>query len=138
MKLKLGEMFKPLYGLALGHHRFAVNLAVAHWRQRVSRMYFAAYAASRAVRLHTSGQYSTEVKDHQRIGELPDDFPAKAQFANRLDLLRADRNTCDYGHLSSANDLSLSTTDTTQLVTDFLTETRNYLIARGLQIRGKP
>lgn len=135
---EIGRNTKDLYKLALYHYRFAVRLTRPHWRQRVSRLYCAAFAASRAIRLQTTGQYSTEVADHKRIENLPDDFPKKAQFSNRLPVLREDRNTCDYGHDSKVENLVLSTAEATQLVADFLRITRSYLIAQGVSVEGKP
>jgi len=64
-----------LLNLAQCHFRFAVNLPARHWRQRVSRLYYAAYNACRALRLFVFGEYATDVKDHQRLEKLPEDFP---------------------------------------------------------------
>ena len=127
-----------LCGLGFQHYRFAVKLPRQHWRQRVSRLYYAAYAVSRALRLYVWGEYSAEAKDHQRIGHLPDDFPGKARLANQLPVLREDRNTCDYDHASRAVDLLIPTSDAVQLVREFLAETKSYLKAKGLEIRGGP
>ncbi len=127
-----------LWSLGLQHYRFAVKLPRQLWRQKVSRLYYAAYSVSRARRLYVAGEYSTESKDHQKIGHLPDDFPNRGRFANQLSVLHDDRNTCDYDHASRAADLLIPTSEAVQLVRDFLAETKSYLKAKGLDIRGGP
>lgn len=127
-----------LCGLGFQHYRFAVKLPRQHWRQKVSRLYYAAYAVSRALRLYVLGEYSRDRKDHQRIGQLPADFPDRSRLANKLSVLRDDRNTCDYDHASRAADLLIPTSEAVQLVRDFLAETKSYLKAKGLDIRGGP
>lgn len=127
-----------LYALGLQHYRFAINLRSWHWRQKISRLYYSSYAASRAVRLYVFGHHSTDGKDHQKIGDLPDDFPGKARFSNKLAILRDDRNTCDYDHVSRASDLVTPPSEAVQLVKDFLNETRKYLQRRGCRVRGRP
>ena len=127
-----------LYRLGLEHYRFAVSQSPQRWRQKVSRLYYAAYSVSRSVRLYVSGEYSNEPNDHKNIGRLPDDFPNRSRFSNRLSVLRADRNTADYDHLSHARDLVISPTNAALLVEEFLTEVKNYLNDRGLIVRGSP
>lgn len=126
-----------LLSLAESHYRFAVQQKGPHWRQKVSRLYYAAYNASRAVRLYTNGEYSTEVKDHQRSGHLPEDFPGRSRYSNQLAVLRDDRNTCDYDHISSAKDLVLGSRASVELVNDFLSDVRKYLRDHGMQEPGK-
>lgn len=129
---------KKLYDLSLLHYRFAVKLPNPHWRHKVSRLYYSSYAASRAVRLYVAGEHSTDVKDHQKIGNLPDDFPERARFNNKLALLRDDRNTCDYDHTSCAGDLFMSTSEAIRITKNFLEEVREYLISKGLDVQGRP
>lgn len=138
IEAEIEENCNKLYALGLEHYRFAKKLPSRHWRQKVSRLYYSSYAASRAVRLYVSGEHSTDVKDHQKIGSLPDDFPERARFSNKLSILRSDRNTCDYDHDSHATSLVTPTSEAIQLAKDFLDETRKYLKARGLAVRGKP
>ena len=75
-----------LFSLGENHFEFARTLSPIHWRQVVSRAYYGAYSVSKAIRLGVRGQYSQEVKDHEKIGEIPDDFPDKNTYANRLRL----------------------------------------------------
>jgi len=123
-----------LFSVGLGHYRFAMKQTAPNWRQKVSRLYYSAYSVSRAVRLFTSGEYSTDVGDHQRFDKLPDDFPSKARFANQLAVLREDRNTCDYDHKCHARDLVLGTRNAALLVKDFLEKAENYLKNKGLKV----
>ncbi len=125
-----------LFRLGQEHFRFAVKQSTRNWRQRISRLYFAAYNVSRAVRLWVSGEYSTEVKDHQRFDKLPRDFPSQARFVNQLLVLREDRNTCDYDHTARARDLVLGTASATSLVEEFLQDAETYLISRDINPRG--
>lgn len=127
-----------LYKLGLQHYRFAASLQSPHWRQKVSRLYYSSYATSRAVRLYVFGDHSTDVKDHKNVGHLPDDFPDRARFANKLAVLRADRNTCDYDHDSRVADLLTTPSEALVLVKNFLEEAAKYLKARGLSVRGRP
>jgi hypothetical protein len=121
-----------LLTLAKYHYRFARKQSGPNWRQKVSRLYYAAYNSARAVRLYTTGDYSTEVKDHQNLDKLPDDFPNRARYVNQLPVLREDRNICDYDHLAAASDLGLGTANSTALVQEFLEDVIRYLRGKGL------
>ncbi len=123
-----------LLSLAKNHYSFAIHLSRSNWRQRVSRLYYSAYNASRAVRLFVSGDYSADVKDHQRFYNLPDDFPSRSEYVNKLQVLREDRNTCDYDHLSSDKDLVLGSRDSTKLVGEFLKDVFIYLKGKGIKL----
>lgn len=123
-----------LFGLGNEHLTFANSLPAAQWRQVISRAYYAAYSVSKSVRLAVHGHYSQEVKDHDKVGDLPDDFPDRNTFANRLRLLRDDRNLCDYDHTAVEGDLSSTRVDTLALVTDLANRARVYLYARGIRV----
>ena len=122
-----------LLALARRHYHFARRQAGQNWRQKISRLYYAAYNAARAVRLYVSGEYSTDANDHQKFGQLPKDFPSRAQYVNKLAVLREDRNTCDYDHMSTASDLVLGSTSSLTLVRDFMADTTAYLQSKGLK-----
>jgi len=126
-----------LYSLALNHYRFANGLSRHQWRQKVSRYYYAAYMGSRTIRLYVHGDYSIDVKDHSKIGQIPSKFPKQSEFSNKLDLLREDRNTCDYDHNARASELNLTTSEAYDLVTEFLVQAQGFLQERGLILRGK-
>lgn len=123
-----------LYSLGLQHYSFARGLRARHWRQSVSRAYYGAYNVSRSVRLQVSGEYSTEGKDHQRIENLPDDFPRKNTYSNRLATLRDDRNLCDYDHTASEADLVVGRTAALLLVSEFLSDAKAYLVGLGVNL----
>ncbi len=125
---------KSLYKLGKGFFSFATSQTSYNWRQRISRLYYAAYNVSRCIRLFISGSYGSEVKDHKKFDELPDDFPSKARYANQLDVLREDRNMCDYDHTCRANDLVLGTSQSTTLVKEFLDDAKSYLSRKGLTL----
>lgn len=123
-----------LFNLGRSHHYFALRQSPRYWRQKISRLYYAAYNVSRSVRLFVKGEYSTEVKDHQNYDNLPADFPTRARYVNQLAVLREDRNTCDYDHLCHASDLVLGSPKATALVNDFVHDARNYLRGKGLNV----
>lgn len=123
-----------LFSLGTEHFTFASSLGAAHWRQVVSRSYYGAYCVSRAVRLAVCGQYSSETNDHQRVGELPDDFPERNTFANRLRLLRDDRNLCDYDHTVVEDDLGMRSSEARALVEQFIASAAQYLAKRRFRV----
>lgn len=123
-----------LFRLGKSHYSFALRQNNRSWRQRVSRLYYAAYNVSRAVRLCANGEFSTEVGDHKKIESLPDQFPQLNSYSNRLAILREDRNLCDYDHTANMGDLVNSVPDAITLVTDFLEDARVYLLGKGITV----
>ena len=105
-----------LYLLGRDHYDFATRQNRRAWRQKVSRLYYAAFNVSRAVRLCVSGDYSTELGEHKKIESLPDDFPNRNKYFNRLGVLRDDRNLCDYDHTAGISDLVVGPAEATELV----------------------
>ncbi len=138
IEIEIENNVQSLYTLALSQFRFAKKQPPIHWRQKVSRLYYAAYNGSKAVRLYVCGEYSTDVKDHKKIGNFPKDFPRRSTYSNQLSVLREDRNLADYDHASSARDLTNSTSESFDTVTDFLRDVYEYLSKKGLTLRGKP
>ena len=104
------------------------------WRQKISRFYYGAYNVSRAVRLCVYGEYSTETGDHKRVDGIPDDFPNKSTYANRLTVLREDRNLCDYDHAADKADLVYGVDDSLDMVERFLDDAKAYLKGRGVNV----
>jgi len=123
-----------LYVLGRRHYFFALRQNNRSWRQKMSRLYYAAYSVSRAVRLCVTGEYSMDSSDHKRIEILPDDFPNKNKYANRLGALRDDRNLCDYDHTAKLADLVVGVNDAVDLVAQFLKDAQSYLKNRGVII----
>lgn len=133
IKQEIGNNVKQLIRLAESHLRFA-NAAsgILSWRQRVSRGYYACYSASKAIRLGVQGIYNTDVKDHQKIGSLPDTFPNHAHWKDLLTKFRGDRNIADYDHSESESALEMNSTAYLAKATEFLNETKTFLRHRGL------
>jgi len=127
-----------LYALALTHYRFAKRQPASQWRQKTSRLYYAAYNASRATRLYVHGEFSTDASDHKQVGKLPDGFPNRSTYSNQLGVLRSDRNLADYDHLSRAADLTNPVSEHTQIVRQYLDDVRDYLSSKGIELRGNP
>lgn len=123
-----------LFRLGQEHAAFARTLQNADWRQRVSRLYYAAYNARRAVQLEVHGKYSTDVSDHSKVDELPDGFPHRERYARQLTDLREDRNLADYSHAGRETDLISPPADYEKLVSDFLTDAQTFLNTRGVPI----
>jgi hypothetical protein len=57
-----------LYRLGRNHYSFAIRQHNRSWRQKISRLYYAAYNVSRAVRLCVNGEFSEDSSDHKKIG----------------------------------------------------------------------
>ena len=123
-----------LFHLGDHHFRFATSIDNRHWRQKVSRFYYAAYNIRRAIALNASGHFAMDVKDHKRIGEFPDDFPNSNTFATGLEGLRDDRNLADYNHDATENDLLMVPGDVETLVTEFRAEANKYLTDHGITL----
>ncbi len=123
-----------LYSLGRAHFLFAERQNSRAWRQKISRLYYAAYNVSRAVRLCASGEFSTDSSDHRKIEELPVDFPKINTYKNKLGLLREDRNLCDYDHTGKLKDLIASLDESLNLVRDFLHDAQAYLKGRGVTL----
>lgn len=123
-----------LYALGRGHYQFAIRQNNRAWRQKISRLYYASYNVSRAIRLCANGEYSIDSSDHKKIEALPDDFPNKNTYANRLGVLRDDRNLCDYDHTATLADLMITVNDAVDLVQRFLDDAQGYLRPRGVNV----
>jgi hypothetical protein len=104
-----------LFSLGESHYMFAKQLTRQHWRQRVSRFYYGAYNVRRAVSLHESGSYSTDVKDHAKT-QLPTELENSDTYKNQLHVLRDDRNLSDYDHTAIEDDLVLTQSEVETLV----------------------
>jgi len=123
-----------LYKLGKNHYLFAKRQSNRAWRQKISRLYYGAYNVSRSIRFCVNGEFSTDSTDHKKIDAIPPDFPHRNSYANRLGVLRDDRNLCDYDHTAVRRDLVLGVDDSLQLVTEFLRDARGFLIVRGVKL----
>ena len=134
IEIEICANVSQLYALGRSHYYFAVRQNNRSWRQKISRLYYAAYNVSRAVRLCVNGDYSMDSADHKKIETLPDDFPNKNRYANRLGVLRDDRNLCDYDHTAKLTDLVVGVNDAAELVHQFLKDAQVYLRLRGVNL----
>ena len=125
---------KSLHQLGLEHYRFAKRLSPNNWRQKVSRFYYSAYNIVRAIKLFHYGDYNTDVSDHKKITKMPDGFPNKEKYQNQLPSLRDDRNLADYDHTGSKSELLLTLSETTDLVTELIADSKSFFRAKGMAI----
>ena len=123
-----------LYTLGREHYTFAVGLQKPEWRQKISRLYYAAYNIARSIWFSYDGHYSTESTDHKKVVNLPDDFPNKSKYSNQLGVLRDDRNLCDYDHTAVISDLIISPEDAGALLSDLCNDTVAYFSAKGIRV----
>ncbi|MCG8557215.1 MAG: hypothetical protein MJD61_18305 [Proteobacteria bacterium] len=123
-----------LFNLANEHYEFAKGPAASSWRQRSSRLYYAAYAAVRAVKLEVDGHYSTDVKDHAKVADLPRALNNRERYKNSLGSLRDDRNLADYDHTAEVDELILDPRDAQDLVDSLLHDVRSLLTERGVKL----
>jgi hypothetical protein len=123
-----------LYRLAEGHFVFAKAIKSAEWRQKISRLYYAAYNARRAISLKNDGSYTTDSTDHQKVDVLPDRLDNHALYKSKLKDLRDDRNLADYNHLAKESDLLVSVFEAEKVVTDFINDAKKFLTNLGIII----
>lgn len=121
-----------LYQLGMSHYYFASSIGKSEWRQKISRLYYAAYNVKRAIQLKDSGVYSTDSSDHQRIDELPKNLENAATYKGKLKNLRDDRNLADYSHVANEGDLLIKVADSEALVDDFITDAKKLLEDQGI------
>lgn len=133
IRSEIDKNVKLLFDLGESHYLFAKQLAKSHWRQRISRLYYGAYNARRAINLHEDGSFGTDVDDHKKTG-LPDKLNNSSTYTNQLRVLREDRNLSDYDHTASEADLVLTQDEAERFVTDFLKDARLYLVSRGIAL----
>lgn len=123
-----------LYMLGESHFNFARSLPQNEWRQRVSRLYYAAYNVRRSVALKHDGSFSTDSSDHKNVNSLPDALDNNAAYKSKLLNLRDDRNLCDYNHLATEQDLLIPLVDCEQIVSDFLSDAKKFLDSQGVNV----
>lgn len=132
IEAELRSNVQQLMRLGRAHLRFAKQASgPLSWRQRVSRGYYSAYLASRAIRLEVTGAYSTDPSDHKKIGELPGDFEAASRWKDFLTKFRADRNLADYDHSVSESALELPSAEYLAEADSFFNQAKRYLQSRG-------
>jgi hypothetical protein len=123
-----------LFALGQDHLQFAKSINHSIWRQKVSRLYYAAYNTRRSVQLQDSGKYSTDVSDHKEIDNLPNNINNRTIHGSMLKQLRDDRNLADYSHHGKADDLFVTTQELEEQVEQFINDCKVYLIAAGVNL----
>jgi hypothetical protein len=81
----------------------SATLAANRARATYSRAYYAVYNASKATRYIVNGAVSLKGDDHQRAGELPDDFPDVASWSSKIVDLYEHRLKADYDNWGSTS-----------------------------------
>lgn len=131
---ELNRNVDALFALGVIHFTFASSLNNNDWRQKISRLYYAAYNIRRAVALKHSGAFSTDSSDHKNVDQLPDGMNNRESHINNLRNLREDRNLSDYSHLAIASDLVIAPDDALNFVTQFIADCRHFLLQNGLVV----
>lgn len=121
-----------LFRMGEDYLKFAKTLSPTHWRHKISRLYYAAYAVSRSVRLRLDGEWSMSPGEHKKVGALPASFPNQSMYANRLSVLRDDRNLADYDHACTVADLVINLSDAESLVEQLVRDSRTFLAHKGI------
>lgn len=126
---QVAEVTRCWFGLAREHLDDAKSAVDGGCpRAAYSRAYYAAYNASKAVRYHANGIVSLKGDDHQKAGELPDDFPNVATWSARIPDLYQHRLRADYDNWTDTIKENTSThTDCVTLAEEFLKECEQYL-----------
>jgi len=131
---ELDRNVRQLFQLGKSHFSFAQGLGDKDWRQKISRLYYAAYNVRRAVALKNSGAFSTESGDHQKVDQLPDNMDNRESHLTNLRNLREDRNLSDYNHEAKVTDLVLNPGDALNFVTQFLADSAKFLKDQGVTV----
>lgn len=126
------------FRLGVEHARVARALSgkkTRDWRSVVSRAYYAAYNASRAVRYLVDGQVQMDVTDHKKVGELPRDFPDRGDWTVFLTDLHDARNKSDYDPWpETIRELPRTPGELLSGAATFLRAAAEYLRGRGVRI----
>jgi hypothetical protein len=123
-----------LFRLGEDHFVFARTIRSSEWRQKVSRLYYAAYNVRRSVALKHDGSYTTDSSDHQKVDVLPDTLNNHALYRLKLKNLRDDRNLADYSHLAAESDLLLSVIEAEKVVSELLADAKKFLTDSGITL----
>jgi hypothetical protein len=95
--LLVGAVAKCWMRLAVSHLREANQLSSLQCRRSFySRGYYAVYNASKAIRYLVSGYVSEKGDDHQKVSDLPDDFPDVVTWGSFLRDMYKHRLVADY------------------------------------------
>jgi uncharacterized protein (UPF0332 family) len=97
-------------------------------RTTLSRAYYAAYNASKAIRYLVYGVVSLKGDDHGKASSLPDDFPEPDKWAEKITDLYVNRLLADYDNWSStATTHTLTPESALKCASQFLDTAREYV-----------
>jgi uncharacterized protein (UPF0332 family) len=104
------------------------------YRTVVSRAYYAMYHCIRALCFFYHGGDDNE--PHNKLPKaIPDDFPERARWENKLKQARLDRNRADYDPYPRAlNSFKVPAQDLLQCAQELQTRTRDYLRTKGCKL----
>ena len=89
IKRKVKKHISAMLFLSREHLSYAKGIKHGlGWRQKVSRSYYCCYIASRALRVAVLGSFDQTASDHDKINQIPDDFPDKHIWGNYLKQFR--------------------------------------------------
>jgi len=93
-----------------------------------SRAYYAVYNASKAIRYRVNGFVSLKGDDHQKAGDLPDDFPNVASWSTRIPEMYEHRLRADYDNWANTlSEHTLKPSECVRYAIDFLRECEQYI-----------
>jgi hypothetical protein len=123
-----------LFALGQSHYEFALGIDNQEWRQKISRLYYAAYNMRRAIVLKNDGSFSTDSSDHLKIDNIPTGIKNQQKHINILKSLREDRNLADYSHFAQVSDLVNAPNNAQTAVVEFRSDCIDFLNENGINI----
>lgn len=132
IRAEIRANIRDLYYLGNSHFQFARRLGANAWRQKVSRLYYAAYNTRWAVNLCWNGSFSTDSSDHKELHKMPDELQNVVIYRAKLVTLREDRNLCDYNHLAKEAHLVMPVSECLSVVSEFRRDAKSYLKNKGV------
>jgi len=114
--------------LAVLHLKEAKEFSSLRFRRSFhSRGYYAVYNASKSIRYLVSGQVSEKGDDHQKVSDLPDDFPDVSVWGSFLRHMYKSRLVADYdGWPNSSRMLNAHMKTALQSCNNFIKVSKEY------------
>lgn len=124
---------KTMLELSMSHRMAAKKLSrIKHWRSFISRLYYCAYIANRAVRYGANGQFEASAQDHENSKNLPEDFQEKDRWRDFFRHFHLDRNMCDYDSEAGIKDLHYPPAIYAQKTDEFIAVAEKFLQERSM------
>ncbi|MFZ6642928.1 hypothetical protein ACO0LL_24630 [Undibacterium sp. TC4M20W] len=134
IRTAVNDEAKGLFALGYSHFVFAKSVDRANWRQKISRLYYAAYNIRRAISIVDGGIFSTDSSDHQKVNELPQMLNNVSIYSLKLKNLREDRNLADYSHLAIESNLLISQDNAQSTLEEFVEDAKAFLAQKGIHV----